>query len=159
MDLTNVTVGQIITFIGVITAAIGGIATLVKYIRNAVQSLVKDLIDDISEKLDDKLNATNEDIASVDRKIQEVSTGISSLSDKVEELENILESTSKGTLSVVSDRINQAYTTYRKKGYIDGHTFEIMEHMYESYKALGGNGLIKKQMECIEKLEIKDDEE
>ena len=155
MNMTNLTIEQLVTYIGVITALIGGIATLVKYIKKAVHSLVSDVITDISNKLD----STNEDMEAISNSLQEVNISINSLSDKVGELENTISLTSKGTLSVISDRINQAYTTYRKKGYIDGHTYEIMAHMYDSYKALGGNGLIKKQMEYIENLEIKEDDE
>lgn len=45
------------------------------------------------------------------------------------------------------------------KGFIGAHTLFVMEELYNSYKELGGNSFIDRQMEDIRELEVKSAED
>lgn len=46
----------------------------------------------------------------------------------------------EGVLSVLHDRLYQECDRYIQKGTIDASGLKNIEHLYESYHALGGNG-------------------
>lgn len=58
--------------------------------------------------------------------------------------------------SLLRDRINENY--FRRaliNGYMTPNDIEVVETLYDSYKALGGNGVIKHEIEAMRNLPVK----
>lgn len=64
------------------------------------------------------------------------------------------EVTKQALLSTTRDRINEAHTLYMSKGFIGSHSLFVIEELYKSYKILGGNTFVDRQMEDIRGLKI-----
>lgn len=60
----------------------------------------------------------------------------------------------KALLASTRDRINQAHDYYTKLGYIGAHSLFVVEELYTSYKELGGNSFVDRQMEDIRDLKV-----
>lgn len=60
-----------------------------------------------------------------------------------------------GMACLLRDGINTHFNTANKNGYISARELEVIESMFESYTALGGNGVIKHEMDIIRQLPIK----
>lgn len=61
----------------------------------------------------------------------------------------------KSLLSSTRDRINQAHDYYTRKKFIGAHSLFVVEELYASYKQLGGNSFVDRQMEDIRELEVR----
>ena len=60
-----------------------------------------------------------------------------------------------GMACLLRDGINAHFDEANKNGYISARELEVIENMFESYTALGGNGVIKHEMDIIRQLPIK----
>ena len=60
-----------------------------------------------------------------------------------------------GMACLLRDGINTHFDEANKNGYISARELEVIENMFESYTALGGNGVIKHEMDIIRQLPIK----
>ena len=63
-------------------------------------------------------------------------------------------------ISLIRDRINCFY--FQKcsdRGFITPIELEIVEQLYKSYSAMGGNGMISREMEIIRKLPVFDNKD
>ena len=60
-----------------------------------------------------------------------------------------------GMACLLRDGINNHFAEANKNGYISARELEVIENMFESYTALGGNGVIKHEMDIIRQLPIK----
>lgn len=60
-----------------------------------------------------------------------------------------------GMACLLRDGINNHFAEANKNGYISARELEVIESMFESYTALGGNGVIKHEMDIIRQLPIK----
>lgn len=69
--------------------------------------------------------------------------------------EKISSQTKKSLLASTRDRINQAHDYYTKKKFIGAHSLFVVEELYASYKELGGNSFVDRQMEDIRSLEVR----
>lgn len=63
--------------------------------------------------------------------------------------------TRRSLLASTRDRINQAHDYYTRKKFIGSHSLFVVEELYASYKELGGNSFIDRQMEDIRELEVR----
>ena len=60
----------------------------------------------------------------------------------------------EGVLCLLRSQLIVYHEKYTKNGSITPHGLESWQHMYRSYKQLGGNGMIEHMMEEIEELHI-----
>lgn len=62
---------------------------------------------------------------------------------------------SRGTMLLIRIQIIEYHDKYCKSGYIPSYVLENVLELYDAYKALGGNGMIKQMIEEIKQLEIR----
>lgn len=76
--------------------------------------------------------------------------------DHTDEKEHLVE---EALLAILHDKIYTVGTDIIRQGEISTSDMSNLEHLYEPYKALGGNGTCKKIMEKIDDLPIKTEDE
>ena len=75
--------------------------------------------------------------------------------EKVGSLEIVVNYLQKALQALLKDRIIQMYNYYYKDtGYIPMYARESLDHMYEEYKNLGGNGVIDSLVAKLKTLDI-----
>lgn len=63
----------------------------------------------------------------------------------------------EGIQSMLHDRIYQACTFYIKRGWVTVSDLKNLEHMFEPYEGMGGNGTAKELYERVKDLPIKEE--
>lgn len=58
----------------------------------------------------------------------------------------------KGVLELLRIQLIEYYDKYMKNGHIPSYAYENFCELYNAYEALGGNGMIKKMKQDIDKL-------
>lgn len=119
---------------GYVLAASAGIAALISLFKN---------IGEIKKKLNEPNEKQDKRISDLEETITHTVT-----LDKFEVLV-------VGMACLLRDGINTHFNTANKNGYISARELEVIESMFESYTALGGNGVIKHEMDIIRQLPIK----
>ena len=119
---------------GYAIAASAGIAALISLFKN---------IGEIKKKLNEPNEKQDKRISDLEETITHTVT-----IDKFEVLV-------VGMACLLRDGINTHFNTANKNGYISARELEVIESMFESYTALGGNGVIKHEMDIIRQLPIK----
>lgn len=119
---------------GYAIAASAGIAALISLFKN---------IGEIKKKLNEPNEKQDKRISDLEETITHTVT-----LDKFEVLV-------VGMACLLRDGINTHFNTANKNGYISARELEVIESMFESYTALGGNGVIKHEMDIIRQLPIK----
>lgn len=119
---------------GYALAASAGIAALISLFKN---------IGEIKKKLNEPNEKQDKRISDLEETITHTVT-----IDKFEVLV-------VGMACLLRDGINTHFDTANKNGYISARELEVIESMFESYTALGGNGVIKHEMDIIRQLPIK----
>ena len=119
---------------GYAIAASAGIAALISLFKN---------IGEIKKKLNEPNEKQDKRISDLEETITHTVT-----IDKFEVLV-------VGMACLLRDGINTHFNTANKNGYISARELEVIENMFESYTALGGNGVIKHEMDIIRQLPIK----
>lgn len=66
------------------------------------------------------------------------------------------EAVRKGVLALLRGELVSAYYHYTERGWITLHGLESAESMYAEYSNLGGDGAVKKLMEDLRELPVKD---
>lgn len=61
---------------------------------------------------------------------------------------------SKGTMLLLRVQLIEYHDKYMAQGHIPSYAYENFEEMYEAYHRLGGNGMITKMHEEIQKLHL-----
>ena len=80
---------------------------------------------------------------------------VSIIMEKVGSLETVVNYLQKALQALLRDRIIQMYNYYYKDaGYIPMYARESLDHMYEEYKNLGGNGVIDSLVAKLKTLDI-----
>jgi hypothetical protein len=64
------------------------------------------------------------------------------LNKKLEKFQLEYDGMNEGVQAVLRDRILQCCTYHQELGYAGVHERENVEHMYEAYHKLGGNGMV-----------------
>lgn len=134
---------EIILYICTVITSISAAATIIvkiskKAIKKVTEETIKTTMNECQEKLD--------------KRIEELHAKLESFIQNQRQAD---ERVRKSLLANTRDRINQAHDYYMKKGYIGAHSLFIIEELYVSYKELGGNSFIDRQMEDIRELEVK----
>lgn len=113
--------------LGVIAS--GGLWTFIQYLisRN----------DDKKKAMDDLINA------------------IAQLQTSVDENNTDMKLQNEALMSIAQDRIVWLARQYLKQGWIYDEDLSSMRRMADAYKALDGNGLVKTEMDLVDKLPIK----
>lgn len=119
---------------GYAIAASAGIAALISLFKN---------IGEIKKKLNEPNEKQDKRISDLEEEITHTVT-----IDKFEVLV-------VGMACLLRDGINDHFDAANKNGYISARELEVIESMFESYTALGGNGVIKHEMDIIRQLPIK----
>ena len=63
----------------------------------------------------------------------------------------------EGIQSILHDRIYQACTFYIKRGWVTVSDLKNLEHMFEPYEDMGGNGTAKELYERVKDLPIREE--
>lgn len=63
----------------------------------------------------------------------------------------------KGTMLLLRIQIIEYHDKYCKLGYIPSYVLGNVLELFEAYKELGGNGMVKQMIEEIKRLEIRKD--
>ncbi len=74
---------------------------------------------------------------------------------KIISYKNKIESTENGVKVLLKAKIIEHYNRVIDNGYLTLHEKQAMLEMYEEYKKLGGNGIIKDLMKELNEVEIK----
>lgn len=142
MDNVSISLGTIIWICGAITALSAAIAVIKKATTSKItavtSNVIKDSMTECSQKMQDKLTEMNE-----------------VLQDFIKESKESDELIKENMLANARYTINDAHTMYCDRGNIDEHTLYTLEEVYKSYKKLGGNTFIDKQMNELRSLEIR----
>ncbi len=113
-------------------------------IKRNQQQNIKSLESKMQSKLDDIKSSTDTQMTALTNQLQSLSESQSDTNAKLK----------ASLLASTRDRINQAHDYYLKKGFIGTHSLFIVEELYSSYTALGGNSFITHQMEDIRELKL-----
>lgn len=62
---------------------------------------------------------------------------------------------SKGTMMLLKIQLIEYHDKYCKLGYIPSYVYSNFEEAYKAYHSLGGNGMITKMKEEVDKLDIR----
>lgn len=73
---------------------------------------------------------------------------------KVIEYKKILSSTTKGVKVLLKTKIIEHYNLYRTKGNITIYEKQLINDLYDEYRNLGGNGIIKSLKQDIDELPL-----
>ena len=74
------------------------------------------------------------------------------LRNSLDEMNQVLVILKNAQQAILRDRIIQMYNIYKEKGYMPIYARESLEHMFNEYKNLGGNGVIKTLVERLYQL-------
>ena len=100
------------------------------------------------KKLAEKLNEPNK---RQDAKIEALEVKVKDHNNKIDDRVGVLE---EAMACMMRDKINYYFEKSITRGYITPTDYEIVEKFGEAYFKLGGNGIIHKEMEAIERLPI-----
>lgn len=67
--------------------------------------------------------------------------------NKLSTLHDISEANNQATFVMLQDRILQSCKHWQQHEYIPAHDAEMLQRLFEQYKAMGGNGYVAKQVE------------
>lgn len=70
---------------------------------------------------------------------------------------NKKDNTSKALMLLLRHELKEYYHTYKNRGYISLSELEEYNEIYETYHALGGNGIATKMLEEVKKIDVKGD--
>lgn len=136
-------------------AGLGTILNLSKNIKELKTNLTKPFTD-LSERLEkvEKENKAEEELIASQDKRQKT------LEEQVTKGDQKINCLSDGMVSLLRDRINAYYfIKINERGFIKPSELEIVNDLYEAYKSLGGNGLVAREMEIINKFPVFEKEE
>ena len=100
------------------------------------------------KKLAEKLNEPNK---RQDAKIEALESKVKDHNKNIDDRVGVLE---EAMACMIRDKINYYFEKSITRGYITPTDYEIVEKFGEAYFKLGGNGIIHKEMEAIERLPI-----
>ena len=126
---------------GIITSVAAAAAIVIKVAKKAIKSVTEETI---TKTISDSQKVLNEQIQTLNSQLQEYMKKQDESDERIR----------RSLLASTRDRINQAHDYYMNKEYIGAHSVFIIEELYSSYKELGGNSFIDRQMEDIRDLEV-----
>ena len=139
--------------IGVIIYICGAIATVaaaVGIISKVVTKTIKKVSSiEIKKAMGECHASVADEIADLSRRLDEY---IEKSNQNDEDLKESL-------MNLIRARINQAHTSYMKRKTIGAYSLATLDKLYESYKKLGGNSFVEREMEDIHRLKVVSAEE
>lgn len=123
-------------------------------------------IKDIKKAIEAPQKAQDEKIAKLEEKVELIQDGRVGCSARWEHIdateerfEKMFENSMEAQTALLRDRINSYFDRCNDKGYLSKTELEIVTDLYKAYHKMGGNGLISREMEIINKFPVFDNEE
>lgn len=133
-----------------ICAAIATVAAAVGIISKVVTRTIKKVSSiEIKKAMGECHASVADEIADLSRRLDEY---IEKSNQNDEDLKESL-------MNLIRARINQAHTSYMKRKTIGAYSLATLDKLYESYKKLGGNSFVEREMEDIHRLKVVSAEE
>lgn len=133
-----------------ICAAIATVAAAVGIISRVVTRTIKKVSSiEIKKAMGECHASVADEIADLSRRLDEY---IEKSNQNDEDLKESL-------MNLIRARINQAHTSYMKRKTIGAYSLATLDKLYESYKKLGGNSFVEREMEDIHRLKVVSAEE
>lgn len=133
-----------------ICGAIATVAAAVGIISKVVTKTIKKVSSiEIKKAMGECHDSVAEDISSLSKRLDEY---IENSNQNDEVLKEAL-------MNITRDRINQAHISYMRKKTIGSYSLATLDKLYESYKKLGGNSFIEREMDDIHRLKVVSAEE
>lgn len=108
------------------------------------------------DKKEDKEDNTKEKLIEIQNNYENLSVlhrkDAELLKNSLDEMNQVLVILKNAQQAILRDRIIQMYNIYKEKGYMPIYARESLEHMFNEYKKLGGNGVIKTLVERLYQL-------
>lgn len=141
------------TVLGVLLSASAIVIGIMKWANKMMTNSAKNVI---KEEMATYTKQVHENIEALDKKILELNEKFDDFAQRESETNDMLK---RSLLASSRDRINQAHSLFMAQKFIGAHSLFVLKELYASYKELGGNSFIDKQMEDIESLEVVSAEE
>lgn len=133
-----------------LSGAVAAIAAAVGIISKVVTRTIKKVSSaEIKKAMGECHDSVAEDISSLSKRLDEY---IENSNQNDEVLKEAL-------MNITRDRINQAHISYMRKKTIGSYSLATLDKLYESYKKLGGNSFIEREMDDIHRLKVVSAEE
>ncbi len=133
-----------------ICAAIATVAAAVGIISKVVTRTIKKVSSiEIKKAMGECHASVADEIADLSRRLDEY---IEKSNQNDEDLKESL-------MNLIRARINQAHTSYMKRKTIGAYSLATLDKLYESYKKLGGNSFVEREMQDIHRLKVVSAEE
>ena len=123
-------------------------------------------IKEIKEKLEAPQRAQDERITQLEERVEQIQDGRVGCGARWEHIdateerfEKMFENSMEAQTALLRDRINSYFDRCNDKGYLSKTELEIVTDLYKAYHKMGGNGLISREMEIINKFPVFDDED
>lgn len=134
------------TFLGIVVGC-GAFWEFIKFLlnrRDERRKAKQDKSDEIAKTMD-----------SVKNTIQELSEVISTIQASVNKNNADMDLQSEALMAIAQDRILSLARVFIKQGWIYADDLSNIQRIANSYRALGGNDLVKTEMEIIDTLEVR----
>lgn len=133
-----------------ICGAVATISATVAIVSKVVTKTIKKVSSiEIKKAMGECYESVAEDIAALSKRLDEY---IENSNQNDEVLKEAL-------MNITRDRINQAHISYMRKKTIGSYSLATLDKLYESYKKLGGNSFIEREMDDIHRLKVVSAEE
>lgn len=142
MENFTIDIGLIASICGAIGSIAAAVGIISKFLK---KTLTKQIKESMEESHAQYVACTNKELTELKQSIENY---INSQNEQNEQVRKCL-------LSSTRDRINQAHDYYMRKNFIGSHSLFVVEELYTSYKQLGGNSFVDRQMEDIRDLEVR----
>ena len=141
-----------------LVAIVGGFGVIGSLAKN-----VKDLNTNLKRPFDEqnkRIQALEDNLLKATELDEERFVTLNNFITKELELETKVDNLAAGMLALLRDKINGYYfEKCNTRGFITPTELEIVTALYDSYHKLGGNGLITREIEIINKFPVFEDEE
>ena len=132
----------------------------------AILSLSKN-IKELKDKLEAPQKAQDAKIAALEEKVEQIQDGRVGCGARWEHIdatearfEQMFANNNEAQVALLRDRISSYYfDKCNDKGFITPIELEIVNDLYKAYHQLGGNGMISREMEIINKFPVFNDKE
>ena len=131
---------------GLIASLSTAVTIIIKYIKKHLASATREVLKEEMHNYTDSFTQKLEDLNA-------------QLQEYITEQKDTNKTVKHALLASTRERINEAHVYCMSKGFIGAHTLFVMEELYNSYKELGGNSFIDRQMKDIKELEVKSAED
>lgn len=103
----------------------------------------------------DKTDKIDKTTTEMQKAIKDLSKAVTLLQQSVDHNNEDMALQNEALMSIAQDRIVWLARQYIKQGWIYDEDLTSMRRMADAYKALGGNALVKTEMDIVDKLETR----